>query len=60
MGEKELQEGISKLEALMNEAFYKSNQRRNIAYSANLNGQYTAYHKAIELIKKAQKGEWVV
>jgi hypothetical protein len=59
MSEKELQEVIKKLEALRDEAFHKSNHT-NAVYSANRNGQYTAYHKAIEIIKKAQKGEWLV
>ena len=59
MGEQELQEVINKLEALRDEAFYKSNHT-NATYSANKSGQYTAYYKAIELLKKAQKGEWLV
>lgn len=59
MSEKELEEVIKKLEALRDEAFYRSNHK-NAAYSANKNGQYTAYHKAIDIIKKAQKGERLV
>lgn len=45
---------IKKLEALKNEAQYKMDDN---TYKA---GQYSAYHKAIELIKKAMKGERLV
>lgn len=47
----ELQKAIKKLEALRDEAYYKANQGRYPNYSANKQGQYTAYHKAIEVIK---------
>ena len=59
MEEEALKKVINKLEALRDEAFYKSNHT-NAVYAANRNGQYTAYYKAIEIIKKAQKGEWLV
>ncbi len=55
MSEKELQAVIKTLEALRDEAFRKS-VGRNSAYSANKSGQYSAYHKSIEIIKKAMKG----
>lgn len=60
MNEEAVQALIVKLEALRDDAFRKANQRGNSAYSANRSGQYTAYHKAIELIKKATKGERLV
>lgn len=57
MDEKELQAVIKLLETLRDTAFYKSTHSSSATYSANKNGQYTAYHKAVEIIKKATKGE---
>lgn len=51
-----LQEAIKKLEALRDEAFYKSTHRSG-SYADNRAGQYTAYHKAIEIIKAAMRKE---
>ena len=59
MNEAELQKVINKLEQLREEAFNKSVHSSG-SYSANKNGQYSAYHKAVELLKKAQKGEKLV
>ena len=57
MDEKELQAVVKLLEALRDEAFYKSSTSTNATYSANKNGQYTAYHKAVEIINKVMRGE---
>lgn len=50
-------EAIKKLEALRDEAFYKSTHNTNGNYASNRAGQYTAYHKAIEIIKQAVRKE---
>lgn len=54
MSEKELQAVIKTLEALKEDAFRKSDHAIP-TYAANKNGQYMAYHKSIEIIKKAMK-----
>lgn len=43
---------IKKLEALKNEAFMRGKDGHPY-----YNGQYSAYHTALELIKMAKKGE---
>jgi len=49
-------QAIKKLEALRDEAYFKSTHHRG-AYASNRAGQYTAYHKAVELVKKAVRQE---
>ena len=53
----ELEKAIKKLEALRDESYFKANQGRHPNYSANKQGQYTAYHKAVEIIKAALRKE---
>lgn len=53
----ELEKAIKRLEALRDESYFKANQGRHPNYSANKQGQYTAYHKAIEIIKAALRKE---
>ena len=51
----EVIKAIKKLEALRDESYFKANQGRHPNYSANKQGQYTAYHKAVEIIKAAMR-----
>lgn len=50
-----LQEAIKKLEALRDEAYYKGTNHKNECYASNRMGQYTAYHKAVEIVKQAMR-----
>ena len=52
----EVLQAIKKLEALRDEAYFKSTHHRG-EYASNRAGQYTAYHKAIEIIKAALRKE---
>lgn len=50
-----LQEAIKKLEALRDVAYYKGTNHKNECYASNRMGQYTAYHKAVEIVKQAMR-----
>lgn len=54
MSDKELQTVIKQLEILRDEAFHNSNKISPVT-AAYKSGQYSAYHKAVEIIKKAAK-----
>jgi hypothetical protein len=51
----ELEKAIKKLEALRDEAYYKGTNHKNECYASNRMGQYTAYHKAVEIVKLAMR-----
>ena len=56
MDEKTLNDLIKKLEAMRDDAFSRASGTNH----AFQNRRYSAYHKTIELIRKAMKGERLV